>query len=88
MQVPSKRIKGLPLWPDNNVLLYDKEKKRYLELVKNKVFDAIFIMELNFEGYQFTNHEFKFCAMENYRLVKTFPIARYNNERRISVFIK
>ncbi|MES2618324.1 MAG: hypothetical protein V4613_10615 [Bacteroidota bacterium] len=88
MEVPSQRINGLPLWPDNNVLLFDNEKKRYLELVNQQQFDVIFILELEFEGSYFTNHDFKNAVLNQCQFIKTFPIAKYDNKRHISIFIR
>lgn len=88
MEVPTKRVKGLPLWPDNNVLLFDKEKQLYLKLLEQKQFDIIFILELDFGGYNFTNKEFKLDALENYKIVKQFGLTFYNDSRHILVLLK
>ena len=88
MQVPSKRISGLPLWPDNNVLLFNREKKRYLNLLEKKQFDLIFILELDFSGYNFTNKVFKEEAFENYKIAKRFGLTYYNGSRQIVVLEK
>ena len=88
MEVPTRRIKGLPLWPDNNVLLFEKEKQLYLNLLEKKQFDLIFILELDFSGYNFTNKEFKEEAFENYKIAKRFGLTYYNDSRQIVVLEK
>ncbi|MDI1235276.1 MAG: hypothetical protein PSX81_13425 [bacterium] len=88
MEVPTRRIKGLPLWPDNNVLLFKKEQQLYLNLLEKGEFDLIFILELDFKGSQFTNHEFKNKALENYRLLTSFLLLKYKGERRLLTMIK
>lgn len=88
MEAPTIRIKGLPLWPDNNVLLFEREKQLYLNLLDKKQFDLIFILELNFGGSEFTNNEFKNKALENYKLLTSFLISKYKDERRLVTLIK
>lgn len=88
MEVPTKRVKGLPLWPDNNVLLFEKEKQLYLSLLEKKQFDLIFILELDFGGSQFTNNDFKNKALENYKIVGQFGLTYYNDSRQILVLRK
>lgn len=88
MEVPTKRVKGLPLWPDNNVLLFEKEKQLYLNLLEEKKFDLIFLLELDFKGYNFTNNEFKQKAFENYETIKQFGLSYYDDQRQILVLQK
>jgi hypothetical protein len=85
--VPSQRVKGLPLWPDNDVLLFKREQEKYLELLDNVKFDIIFITILDFSGYYFTNYVFTERALQNYTEIYRFGLKKYEGERSISIMI-
>ncbi len=68
--------------------MFNREKKRYLNLLEKKQFDLIFILELDFAGYNFTNKVFKEEAFENYKIAKRFGLTYYNDSRQIVVLEK
>jgi hypothetical protein len=87
--VPYSRIKGLPLWPDNDVLLLEREQKMYLNLLRHKKFDIIFNLKINFSGYNFINNAFENEAKSNYFEVYLFDLVKYYpGKRSISILIK
>jgi hypothetical protein len=86
--VPSQRVKGLPLWPDNDVLLFDREKKMYLKLLEESKFDIIFIYNIEYSGYYFTNYVFQEKSRQNYHHIYKFNLKKYEGKRSISVMLK
>ena len=85
--VPSQRVKGLPLWPDNDVLLFKREKKIYLDLLDKSKFDVIFNFNLDFSGYYFINYEFIERANINYIQLYKFSLKKYGGTRSISLLL-
>lgn len=88
VEVPAITPKGFPLWQDNDVILFENEKRKYLEALRNKEFDVIFVFRLDFGCYRFTNYEFLKEAQNNYDIVQDFKLDKYLNNRGITMLVK
>lgn len=88
VEVPTITLKGFPLWQDNDVLLFQNEKRKYLGALKKSEFDVIFVFKFDFSGYTFTNYEFMKEAQINYKIVQDFQLDKYQNNRGITMLVK
>ena len=80
--------KGLPLWSDESVLLYPREKSEILNLTANQVFDVVILHHVpGFAGYNWYDNELKIKLEQFYVLYKDFKLEKYHGQRLTSCWV-
>ncbi len=81
---------GLPIWFDDQVSLFEREKNKMINLLKNNYFDAIIILKIeNYPNYTWFLNEFYKCAIESgYENKLEYPLDKYENQRSHILLVK